>query len=363
MGNIDEIIKAALQTEEEVSKELNRDLVQNMTSKAEKTLGRGTHRREGFARIAVAVACGIVILCSTSMAYAAIKGVDIGGLFAKVWNFNSISEGEGLQENAAGKLESVSLAALEGICSEVSVIKEKSTYKEDVKIEPVVAVSDKYSLYLVLKIEGDKKLISEKKQAAPSTFFSFKEKQGGDIVSTYSQYLLSVEENTIYYAMHFLFENNMKKKTGEFSLSVGNLYYIDKDDVDENGLILKWSQDENGTDEIAAEGQYDLTFSCPISEKEVVMKVEDNVEVKITPLCAYFNDHVFHGRVNQEDWTVIPEAFLLMEDGSRVLVDPRDSGPELYPYTLCELERPVDTDKIKGLEFHGKVYTSRLYEK
>ncbi len=157
----------------------------------------------------------------------------------------------------------------------------------------------------------------------------------------------------MYYAVRVQYHAQGQKQAGKYFLKAGNLCYAD--DVDSMGRIGKFKTDKDGSPLIAQEGQYELTFSVPVSDQKVTARI-DGMKVTITTLNACFlgGKDTFQDKVDQKTGTRIPEAYLFMKDGSKVEVISEATTTE--GNLLCGLERPVDTEQIRSLEFQGKEY-------
>lgn len=371
-GNIDKIIKDALRTSESPTRDIEKAVVQKMAQKwdsvkeeentkfliGQRSLFRHQLRyvTKNIGKVAAIALCAIVILCGATTTIAAVKGVDIGKfldengvnlgqLVGKIWTVEVDSESnvEGEKKKEDTSQEESGLTALEKISSGVEILKENSTFN-NIIIEPVLAINDKYSIYVVLKVKGNNKV-----ELGDNTAFGFDNAKGD--WDSLGSYVLSREGNTMYYAVKLTYLKGQKEEYGEYTVSVKNLVYAE---IDENGIMGKIKTDKNGNDMIVEEGEYKIKLRCKVSDKETQLKIKDNIQVKVTTLNAYFNGDIFEGKVDKKQWKVINEAFILMEDGSKV--EALYAGGLVGKYNLCELETPIDPDSVIGIEFHGKKY-------
>ncbi|MDE6566643.1 MAG: hypothetical protein K2K70_02780, partial [Lachnospiraceae bacterium] len=293
---------------------------------------RRTRLRPVFAML-----CGVLLLGSAITTYGAVRGLSVDQLFAVIW-------GERQQKNS-----------LEQFDTKVDVLTEKSTFK-DIDIEPVQAISDGHSTYVVVKVTG----INGFCLTDEMSFDAFSLDDAKESTDSLNSYVLKREGNTIYVALWALWNRTEKIKEGQQECSIGiyNLYHVE---LDETGGILRTKHTlsepdpEDGTsyeryteESIAAKGEYRGKILCDVQSDQLEIPTEEYGTFRVGALSVITTQDI-----SDEFGLNTDVVDILMKDGSKV---PAIHSSSQDGFTAFELREPVDPKKVTGIRVLNHTY-------
>lgn len=287
-----------------------------------------------------AILCGVLLLGSAITTYGAVKGLSVDQLFTVIW-------GERQQKNS-----------LEQFDTKVDVLTEKSTFK-DIDIEPVQAISDGHSTYVVVKVTG----INGFCLTDEMSFETFSLDDAEDSTTTLSSHVLKREGNTIYVALWAMWTNMKKVKEDQLECSIGiyNLHHVE---LDETGRILRLKHTLSEPDpeertsyeryleeSFAAKGEYYGKILCNVQRDHLEIPTDEYGTFQVGALSVITSKSISEeiGRTDTDN-----TLYILMKDGSEVTAI--HSSSEEDAFTAFEVQEPLNPKKVKGIRILGHTY-------
>lgn len=269
--------------------------------------------------VKVAAAFAVLVVSGPLLVNAAVNGERVGRLFYNIWE---LTEEEVESQDYSRNIETM-------VGTNFSIMEENNEF-QDIEIEPIQVLSDRYSYYIVLKVEGVNGFVLPEDTVLSGA--GCNDKSGMYDVRT--EYFLKRDGNAMYYAFQGM--GNMKDDQVEFSMKVE----LAHGDINKNGTMSVQGSD------IEANGNYCATIKTEVHSEMVTIKEED-AEYDIYPLSVNVRGD-FEANGNKH--------FVVLEDGSKISIRPM--GEASGKVTECMLKEPVDITKIAGIEIAGKFFDS-----
>lgn len=345
-NDMDDLLRKVLQAEAEPDKRLEQNTMHKMSQNLWKE--SVTERKVTF-RPVLTMICALVLLVSAATAYAAANGTNIGMLlYTHIWGLPKDED------------------SIKEVRSMMKIISEESTF-EDISIHPVEAVTDGMMSYVVVKVEGKNGFRLTEDMGLDSCYLYNTQKSN----SSFSDYLLKREDNTMYVALEMTADETTSKAKQKFRITIHNLHYVTLDGRGRSSkakyMLKKKNKDGNWTvryseQSIAAYGDYEAELECTVLDERVNIQSEPATQFVVSSLGVVVNSNVsIIEKVARLD---IPKEnqfiYVIRKDGTEIQASAISGGEnqmgEFELRELFALKEPIDLEQVKGIRVQNQVY-------